>query len=170
VTAYRVVAEPPADLDVAATFDWYEAEKAGLGREFLDELRATYGRVADGPLGYEDLRSGIRRALLSAVGGFVLNEVGTPQSGLTVRVFNQASQASCTLNTNLVAQDVTDANGFYFVYRTGTNQSTWASPNLPSGVRYAVQLCNAGVQVAPIQTLDSRLGEKEFEEIDFYLP
>jgi plasmid stabilization system protein ParE len=64
VTAYRVVAEPPADLDVAATFDWYEAEKAGLGREFLDELRATYGRVADGPLGYEDVRSGIRRALL----------------------------------------------------------------------------------------------------------
>jgi hypothetical protein len=37
-------------------------------------------------------------------------------------------------------------------------------------VRYAVQLCNAAVQVAPIQTLDSGLGEKEFEEIDFYLP
>jgi hypothetical protein len=62
VTAYRVVAEPPADLDVAATFDWHETEHAGLGREFLDELRATYGRRGDGPLGYKDLRSGIREA------------------------------------------------------------------------------------------------------------
>jgi plasmid stabilization system protein ParE len=32
--------------------------------EFLDELRVAYGRIADGPLKYRDLRSGIRRALL----------------------------------------------------------------------------------------------------------
>jgi len=64
VTEYRLVAEPRADLDVAATFDWYEKEEAGLGQEFLAELRATYDRVADGPLAYQDLRSGIRRALL----------------------------------------------------------------------------------------------------------
>ena len=64
MTEYRLVAEPRADLDVAATFDWYEKEEAGLGQEFLAELRATYDRVADGPLAYQDLRSGIRRALL----------------------------------------------------------------------------------------------------------
>jgi plasmid stabilization system protein ParE len=64
VTEYRLVAEPRADLDVAATFDWYENEETGLGREFLDELRASYDRIVDGPLGYQDLRSGIRRALL----------------------------------------------------------------------------------------------------------
>ena len=64
MTDYRLVAEPRADLDVAATFDWYETEQAGLGREFLDELRATYDRVAAGPLAYQDLRSGIRRALV----------------------------------------------------------------------------------------------------------
>jgi len=52
VTEYRLVAEPRADLDVAATFDWYEKEEAGLGQEFLAELRATYDRVADGPLAY----------------------------------------------------------------------------------------------------------------------
>ena len=107
---------------------------------------------------------------MAAVGGFVLNRAGTPQADLTVRVFNQASQVSCTDNTNLKAQDVTDANGFYFIYRTGTNQNTWASPNLPSGVRYAVQLCNGTVQAAPVQTLDHRLGEKEFAEADFDLP
>ncbi len=63
MTEYRLVAQPQADLDVAAVFDWYEKEQAGLGREFLDELRATYDRVVDGPLKYQPLRSGIRRAL-----------------------------------------------------------------------------------------------------------
>jgi toxin ParE1/3/4 len=39
-------------------------ERSGLGTEFLDELRATYSRIQDGPLRYQDLRAGIRRALL----------------------------------------------------------------------------------------------------------
>ena len=64
MTAYRLVAEPGADLDVAAAWQWYEDEQAGLGLEFLDELRATYDRIADGPFKYQDLRSGTRRALL----------------------------------------------------------------------------------------------------------
>ncbi len=64
MTEHRLVSEPRADLDVAAAFEWYENERAGLGHEFLDELRATYDRVADGPLKYQHLRSGIRRALV----------------------------------------------------------------------------------------------------------
>jgi plasmid stabilization system protein ParE len=64
VIAYRLVAEPRADLDVAATFDWYENEEPALGQDFLNELRAAYDRIADGPLAYQDLRSGIRRGLL----------------------------------------------------------------------------------------------------------
>lgn len=64
MTEYRLVAEPRVDLDIAATFDRYENEQIGLGREFLVELRATYDRVADGPLKYQHLRSGIRRALV----------------------------------------------------------------------------------------------------------
>lgn len=64
MTAYRLVAEPQVDLDIAAAFDWYGNEQAGLGQEFLGELRATYDRVADGPLQYQHLRSGIHRALV----------------------------------------------------------------------------------------------------------
>jgi plasmid stabilization system protein ParE len=63
VNSYRLEATPSADLDVEATFDWYEGEEPGLGSEFLDELRVTYQRIMDHPLGYQDLRSGIRRAL-----------------------------------------------------------------------------------------------------------
>ena len=47
-----------------AAFEWYENERSGLGLEFLDELRAAYHRIADGPLKYQELRGGIRRALL----------------------------------------------------------------------------------------------------------
>ena len=61
---YRLVSEPSVDLDVEAAFEWNENERPGLGAEFLDELRASYYRVADGPLKYQVLRGGIRRALL----------------------------------------------------------------------------------------------------------
>jgi len=64
VTGHRLVSAPRADLDVEAAFAWYENERADLGLEFLDELRATYNRIADGPLKYQLTRSGIRRALL----------------------------------------------------------------------------------------------------------
>lgn len=62
--SYTLVTEPAADADIESAFDWYEAEKPGLGLEFLDELRDTYRRILNGPLHYQDLRSGVRRALL----------------------------------------------------------------------------------------------------------
>jgi len=64
VTEYRLLAEPPADLDIEAAFQWYEKELPGLGLEFLDELQDTYSRIVEGPLKYQHLRSGVRRALL----------------------------------------------------------------------------------------------------------
>jgi toxin ParE1/3/4 len=64
VSAYRLVAQPRADLDVVAAYQWYESERAGLGMEFLDQLSAAYDRIAEDPLRYQDLESGIRRVLL----------------------------------------------------------------------------------------------------------
>jgi toxin ParE1/3/4 len=63
VTEYRIEAEPFVEADVEASFDWYESEQIGLGFEFLDEVRAAYLRIIDGPSKYVELRSGIRRAL-----------------------------------------------------------------------------------------------------------
>ncbi len=65
MSTYRLIAEPQADFDVEGAFEWYEGERLGLGFEFLDELRAAYDRIVEGPLKYQDLRSGIRRALLN---------------------------------------------------------------------------------------------------------
>ena len=64
MTEYRLVAEPRADLDVAAAYQWYESEQAGLGLEFLDQLRIAYDRIAGDPFRYQELQSGIRRVLI----------------------------------------------------------------------------------------------------------
>ena len=64
MTEYRLISDPRADLDVEGAFEWYENEQPRLGFEFLNELRAAYNSIANGPLKYQHLRSGIRRALL----------------------------------------------------------------------------------------------------------
>ena len=63
MSRYAIEAEPAVEFDVEAACNWYEGEERGLGFEFLEELRAAYHRILDHPLGYQDLRSGIRRAL-----------------------------------------------------------------------------------------------------------
>lgn len=60
---YRLEAVVAVELDVESAFEWYEAEEPGLGLEFLEQLRAAYRRILENPLGYQELRSGIRRAL-----------------------------------------------------------------------------------------------------------
>lgn len=60
---YRLLSDVAADADIEAAFQWYESEQPGLGLEFLGEVRATYVRILDGPFKYQELRSGIRRAL-----------------------------------------------------------------------------------------------------------
>ena len=64
MTEYHLISRPQADLDVEAAFEWHEDEQPGIGLEFLAELRATYGRIADNPRKFQHLRSGIRHALL----------------------------------------------------------------------------------------------------------
>lgn len=60
---YRLLSDLAADNDIEAAFEWYESEQPGLGIEFLDEVKAAYTRILDGPFKYQHLRSGIRRAL-----------------------------------------------------------------------------------------------------------
>ena len=60
---YSVRTAPAVEAYVEAAFDWYEGEEPELGFGFLEELRAAYQRILDHPFGYQELRSGIRRAL-----------------------------------------------------------------------------------------------------------
>jgi hypothetical protein len=101
----------------------------------------------------------------TSIGGFALNGA-TPLTGYTVRLLNQPSDASCTNNTKLIAQDVVAVNGFYYIWRTGTDQRSSTAPSLPDGAQYTVQLCNGGTQVG-VAAIDHKLKAKEFEQIDF---
>ena len=57
MTEYRIVAAPRVDLDIAATYQWYENEQPGLGLEFLDQSRTTYDQIVAGSSQYQDLRA-----------------------------------------------------------------------------------------------------------------
>lgn len=63
---YRLEATPAVELDIEAAFEWYEREEAGLGFQFLEELRAAFLRILDHPFSYKDLRSEVRRTLTLA--------------------------------------------------------------------------------------------------------
>jgi Plasmid stabilisation system protein. len=63
VKQYRLEAEAATELDVVASFEWYQAEEPNLGFEFLEQLRSAYHRILENPFAYQELRSGIRRAL-----------------------------------------------------------------------------------------------------------
>ncbi len=60
---YRLLSDVASDADIEAAFEWHESEQPGLGVEFIDEVRAAYERILDGPFKYQELRSGIRRAI-----------------------------------------------------------------------------------------------------------
>ena len=77
MTHYRLVVGRLADLDIAEAAAWYESRQAGLGIRFIDQVEATYDRIAAGPLGYQRLRGEIRRALIRHfpyAGYFVVEE------------------------------------------------------------------------------------------------
>jgi plasmid stabilization system protein ParE len=60
---YYLVSDVASEADIEAAFEWYESEQPGLGIEFLDEVRDVYTRILDGPFKYQELPSGIRRAI-----------------------------------------------------------------------------------------------------------
>ena len=108
---------------------------------------------------------------VTAVGGFVYDRNGNGVPGATIRLFNSASVASCaTTNTNVVAQDVTTPDGFYFIWAAGLIQSG-STNSLPSGSQYYVMVCNLTLPQPnwPARSMDHKLGNKEFDEEDFYV-
>ena len=104
----------------------------------------------------------------TAIGGYAFNNLGAPLSGYAVRIFTKPGYASCTDNSKLIAQESVDTNGFYYIWRSGLSQTNTNAPSLPSGVQYAVQLCNGATQVG-LKSIDSKLRDKEFEQVDFDL-
>jgi len=60
----RVLTTPEADADIADAFDWYEAQRAGLGPEFLAEVAAVFSYLEAFPEAHTAIRGATRRAIV----------------------------------------------------------------------------------------------------------
>jgi toxin ParE1/3/4 len=61
---YQLVVRRPAKADVRSAARRYEVQRPGLGREFVAEVDATLGHVAENPLQYQVLHRETRRAIV----------------------------------------------------------------------------------------------------------
>ena len=59
-----VIIRPRAEADIEDAFNWYEAERAGLGQEFRAALRSALAALAEGPQRYPVVFRGARRIRL----------------------------------------------------------------------------------------------------------
>jgi plasmid stabilization system protein ParE len=60
----RLIVRPDAEADIAAAYDWYEEQRHGLGKEFLEEVSAVIETVRTEPLRFPAIYRTLRRALV----------------------------------------------------------------------------------------------------------
>jgi plasmid stabilization system protein ParE len=60
----QCIVRPAAAADIDDAFLWYEAQRPGLGHEFLAAADALIDAIAEHPLRYPLIRRNTRRALL----------------------------------------------------------------------------------------------------------
>jgi plasmid stabilization system protein ParE len=60
----QLVVRPAAAADLDDTFLWYEAQRPGLGHEFLAAVRTAFGSILSNPKLYGVVHRNTRRALL----------------------------------------------------------------------------------------------------------
>ncbi len=55
---------PAAEIDLAAIFAWYEAQRQGLGTGFLDAVDVLFSRIRESSRHFPEVVPGYRRGLL----------------------------------------------------------------------------------------------------------
>jgi plasmid stabilization system protein ParE len=60
----NVVHLQAAQRELDEAFEWYEAQRSGLGNAFIDEINATVRRIRRNPEAYARVERDIRRALV----------------------------------------------------------------------------------------------------------
>ena len=61
---YRITIQPEAELDLAAAFQWYEDQRPGLGREFLERVEQVFQRICETPELHAVTYRGVRQTLV----------------------------------------------------------------------------------------------------------
>ena len=59
-----LVIRPQADNEITETALWYEAQRPGLGSDFLEAVHAAAGRAREAPAQYPRVHGDMRRVLL----------------------------------------------------------------------------------------------------------
>ncbi len=59
-----IAVRPESQADIKEAALWYEDQLAGLGTRFRNELRTTFGHIADNFLRFPVIEGNVRRALL----------------------------------------------------------------------------------------------------------
>jgi plasmid stabilization system protein ParE len=63
--ALQVVFRPQAEDEVLQAREWYDARRAGLGREFAQEVDSLIARIVGNPVAFPRVHNETRRAVLS---------------------------------------------------------------------------------------------------------
>jgi hypothetical protein len=119
---------------------------------------------------------------VTAVGGYAYDLNMNGISGLKARLFNASpgappasvgagSQPWCSSSfaaSGAVAEDTTQTDGFFFVWKRGADQSSAAAAALPANVQYVIVLCGSTYENAR-STLTNKLSNQEFDEVEFRL-
>ena len=104
---------------------------------------------------------------VTAVGGFVFDTNGNGVASKTIKLYN-AAVTDCS--GTAVASDTTQSDGFYFIWKSGSDQSAANPSNLSSGVKFYDGVCSTPVgSFSAARYIDHKLSNKEFDEEDFYI-
>ena len=65
---------------------------------------------------------------------------------------------------------VTQSDGFYFISKVGSDQTSTSASNLASGIKYYAAVCATPTGAfRAARYIDHKLANKEFDEEDFYV-
>lgn len=109
---------------------------------------------------------------VTAAGGFIFDAASSPVAGYKVRLFNTAAEVAapnaCT-SASPVAEATSMLDGFWFIWKAGSNQTLTTAPALPSKVQYSMVVCDPSNVSVATRTMSDRMKDKEFDQEDFRL-
>jgi plasmid stabilization system protein ParE len=64
MSAKKIIIRPEAEVDIKDAYDWYEAQRKGLGESFLLCIEEAVSRVSRNPEIYSIIYKEVRRVLI----------------------------------------------------------------------------------------------------------
>ena len=60
----KLIVRQEAEADIADAYRWYEAQRPGLGQDFVDAVGSAFERIIEQPLRYTPVHRDTRRTFL----------------------------------------------------------------------------------------------------------